>query len=56
MTVAELAAALRVAYDPSVAKLIEDPGAEAAGVEWEEPARSAPRRPGTTTATTGPPV
>jgi hypothetical protein len=36
MTVAELAAALRVAYDPSVAKLVEDLGAEAAGVEWED--------------------
>ena len=35
MTVAEVAAALRVAYDPSVAKLIEDVGAQAAGIEWE---------------------
>jgi hypothetical protein len=36
MTVAEVAAALRVAYDPSVAKLIEDVGAQAAGIEWED--------------------
>ncbi len=56
MTVAEVAAALRVAYDPSVAKLIEDVARRRPGSNGKMPARRAPRRPGTTTATTGPPV
>ena len=36
MTVAEVAAAVRVAYDPSLAAAVEDVGPEAAGIEWED--------------------
>ncbi|MGC8628422.1 MAG: SCO6880 family protein [Acidimicrobiales bacterium] len=36
MTVAEVAAAVRVAYDPAVAELVEDLGPEAAGTDWAD--------------------
>jgi len=36
MTVAEVAAAVRIAYDPAVAKLVEGVGAEAAEIGWED--------------------
>ena len=36
MTVAEVAAAVRVAYDPQTAALIEDVGAQASGITWDD--------------------
>ena len=41
MTVAEVAAAVRVAYEPGLSAAVEDVGAEGAGIEWEDAGPSA---------------
>ena len=41
MTVGEVAAAVRVAYEPALMAAVEDVGPEAAGVEWEDAGPSA---------------
>ena len=41
MTVAEVAAAVRVAYEPTLMGAVEDAGAEAASIEWEDAGPSA---------------
>lgn len=41
MTTAQLAAAVRVAYEPSVHALVEEAGAENAGIEWADAGPSA---------------